>query len=155
MKFLQEVLTDFRKLDTEQPTDELNIVDDDNEDDQSTGELDIVDDDNQEEPELEPEDDKELDAISSKATEDPDHQGLIRKVKGAHLVYKRESDHGLYDELWIYNIDVSQKQFDTKKAILAGTDIPTNKTSSPDGSQTYTIWSAGNAEMLLISGIPN
>ena len=31
--------------------------------------------------------------------DDPDRQGLIRTVKGAHLVYKRKQEDGTYDEL--------------------------------------------------------
>lgn len=102
-----------------------------------------------------PQDSEELDTIADKATEDPDRQGVIRAVKGAHLVYKRESQDGGFEELWIYNVDNLQDEMTIRKAILSGTDIPMNSSSSPDGSQTYKMWSAGNAEMILISGLPN
>lgn len=97
----------------------------------------------------------QFDGIAQDATEDPNRQGLIRTVKNAHLVYKRETEEGTYEELWLYNVSDFRTELSTKKAILAGTDIPTNKTRSPDGSQTYTTWAAGNAEMLLIRGLPN
>lgn len=97
----------------------------------------------------------ELDGIADQATADPDRQGLIRTVKGAHLVYKRDTEDGTFEELWVYNITDMRKELDVKKAILAGTDIPTNKMHSPDGSQTYEIWAAGNAEVILIKGLPN
>jgi len=80
---------------------------------------------------------------------------LIRTVKGSHLVYKRKSEDGTYEELWIYNAGNMRDELEVRKAILAGTDIPTSKTQSPDGSQKYELWSAGNAEMLQIQGLPN
>jgi hypothetical protein len=97
----------------------------------------------------------ELDGLAGDATEDPDRQGLIRTVKDAHLVYKRNTEDGTFEELWVYNVSTLRDELNVKKAILAGTDIPPNKTASPDGSQTYEIWSAGNAEMILIRGLPN
>ena len=100
-------------------------------------------------------DNEKLDAITDKASEDPDKQGVIRTVKGAHLVYKRQTEDGTYEELWIYNSGTMRDELDVRKAILAGTDIPTDKTSSPDGSQEYEIWSSGNAEILQIKGLPN
>ncbi len=97
----------------------------------------------------------QLDDVASNATEDPDRQGTIRAVKKAHLVYKRESGDGGFEELWVYNIGTMKDELETRKAILAGTDIPPGKTTSPDGTQTYSIWSTGNAEMLSIKGLPN
>jgi ribosome modulation factor len=100
-------------------------------------------------------DDQKLDALTDKASEDPDRQGVIRTVKSAHLVYKRQTEDGTYEELWIYNIGNMRDELDVRKAILAGTDIPTSKTASPDGTQQYELWSAGNAELLQIRGLPN
>lgn len=97
----------------------------------------------------------QLDDVASNATEDPDRQGTIRAVKKAHLVYKRESGDGGFEELWVYNIGTMKDELETRKAILAGTDIPPGKTTSPDGTQTYSIWSTGNAEILSIKGLPN
>ena len=96
----------------------------------------------------------ELDDVATNATEDPDRQGAIRSVKKAHLVFKREGDSG-YEEMWIYNVGTMKDELQTRKAILAGTDIAPGQSSSPDGSQTYSIWSVGNAEVLHIKGLPN
>lgn len=100
--------------------------------------------------------DVELDAVTDNVSEDPNRQGLIRKVKGAHLVYKRKTEDGTYEELWIYNSGNNLRdELEIRKAVLAGTDIPAGRTASPDGKQQYEIWSAGNAEMLQIQGLPN
>lgn len=97
----------------------------------------------------------DLDGVVQQATENPDRSGLIRTVKNAHLVYKRETEEGTFEELWVYNITNMRDEQATKRAILAGTDIPLNKTTSPDGSQSYEIWASGNAEMLHITGLPS
>jgi len=87
---------------------------------------------------------------------DPDRAGVIRTVKNAHLVYKRQAEDGTYDELWVYNIhDATHDDLDIRRDILAGTDIPVKKTKSPDGKQSYSINTMGNAQMLSISGLPN
>jgi hypothetical protein len=87
---------------------------------------------------------------------DPDRAGIIRTVKNAHLVYKRQAEDGTYDELWVYNIhDSTHDDLDIRRDILAGTDIPVKKTKSPDGKQSYSINTMGNAQMLSISGLPN
>lgn len=86
--------------------------------------------------------------------QDPDRAGVIRYVKGAHLVYKREQEDGTYEEMWIYNSGEFKKDMEVKKAIIAGTDIPPNATRSRDGSQEVHIWSAGNADIVLIKGLP-
>jgi hypothetical protein len=163
MKLLKEVLARVRRLDPEEnpsdeldaPVDELDAPGDEldapgDELDAPGDELDAPGD------ELDaPDEHSELDGIADEASTDPDHQGLIRAVKNAHLVYKRDTEDGTFEELWIYNVSNMRDELDAKKAILAGTDIPTNKMQSPDGSQTYEIWSAGNAEMILIKGLPN
>lgn len=88
--------------------------------------------------------------------EDPDRQGLIRVVPDAHLVYKRSAEDGSFEELWIYNTgDSYESEIDTRRAILAGTDIPLNKMTSDDGSQSYTVWTAGNGQMVHITGLPS
>ena len=100
-------------------------------------------------------DQSDLDAVATKASEDPNHQGLIRTVKNAHLVYKRESEDGTFEELWVFNISELKSDLKIRKAILAGTDIPVNQLTSPDGKQTYSIWTSGNVEFLKISGLQN
>lgn len=97
---------------------------------------------------------EELDGIAQQATEDPDRAGLIRRVPNARLVYKRETADGSFEELWIYNVGNIKDELAVRKAILAGTDIPTNQTQSPDGTQNYTVWTSGNAEILHILGLP-
>lgn len=90
------------------------------------------------------------------ANEDPDRQGIIRTVAGAHLVYKRRTEENTFDELWIYNVGKNsyQQSMHTRKAILAGTDIKPGQTHSEDNKQHYEIWTAGNAELIKITGLP-
>jgi hypothetical protein len=86
---------------------------------------------------------------------DPNRQGVIRVVPGAHLVYKRQQDESSYEELWIFNVgNKLEDELKIKRAILAGTDIEQNKVRSQDGSQSYTLVTMGNAQMLHISGLP-
>ncbi len=88
--------------------------------------------------------------------DDPDRQGLIRTVKGAHLVYKRKQEDGTYDELWVFKAGKDMKDaLKVRRAILAGTDIPPKSTKSQDGSQSYTLTSLGNGQVLHIKGLPN
>ncbi|MGZ8924309.1 MAG: hypothetical protein ACXW2E_00365 [Nitrososphaeraceae archaeon] len=102
------------------------------------------------------EDSDELDQVASKASEDSDRQGVIRTVPGAQLVYKRETEEGTYEELWMYNTnDSMQDALQIRQTIIAGTDIPVNKIASDDGKQQYSIWTTGNIEMLQIKGLQN
>lgn len=88
--------------------------------------------------------------------DDPDRQGAIRTVDGAHLVYKRQTDDGSFEELWIIKQgDKFQDELDTRRDILAGTDIPVNKTKSDDGSQRSDTWNVGNIQYIEITGLPN
>lgn len=163
MKLLQEILAGVRRMDDEDFDVSLDVEDTppevesdinlDSDADPEDVSLDVPGDDL--ETDLGGEEHPELDGIVNDAIEDPDHQGLIRTIKNAHLVYKRETEDGSFEELWIYNLTTLHDELDTRKAILAGTDIPTGKLTSPDGSQTYHAWSAGNAEMILIQGLPN
>ena len=176
MKFLREVLSSYKRLDPdEDDQDELEDLPPDDEEDLPPEEEDIQpgeEDLPPEEEDLPPEDDEdsfgededisgegddqELDQVANKATQDPDKMGLIRTVKGAHLVYKRETEEGTYEELWFYTSGDSMKdELKVRRAIVSGTDIPPTKTSSPDGKQSYTVWTSGNAEMLCIKGLPN
>ena len=88
--------------------------------------------------------------------ENPDRAGLIRVVDNAHLIYKRQAENGTFEELWIYNIHTdTNDELEIRRAILSGTDIPVKKTKSPDGVQSYTSSTMGNAQMMKISGLPN
>ena len=89
-------------------------------------------------------------------SDDPDRQGIIRTIDNAHLVYKRTSEDSTYEELWIYNINDQMKdELVIRRAILSGTDIEPGKTRSTDGTQKYSSWTIGNAQMLEITGLPN
>jgi len=48
------------------------------------------------------EENPDLDQVANSATEDPDKQGVIRTVKNAHLVYKRQSGEGGFDSAIMY-----------------------------------------------------
>lgn len=88
--------------------------------------------------------------------EDPDRAGVIRTVDDAHLVYKRQTEDGSFEELWLYNIGNSvNDELNIRRDILAGTDIPPKATKSPDGSQHYAITTLGNAQYLNVMGLPN
>lgn len=88
--------------------------------------------------------------------ESPDKQGIIRRVKGAHLVYKRQTDDGTFEEMWIYKEgDKLNDELNVRRDVLAGTDIPVEKTKSQDGRQRAEVWSVGNVQFLNITGLPN
>lgn len=89
--------------------------------------------------------------------EHPDKQGMIRVVKGAHLVYKRKSPDGFYEELWMFNIgkDAQRDEMEVRSEILSGTDIPESSTRSEDGAQYYELRTSGNGQMMKIVGLPN
>ena len=93
-------------------------------------------------------DDKE----ESNGVKDPNRHGLIRTIKDAHLIYKRENDTSRFDELWMYKIKsgVIYQDIDIKTDILSGTDIPMNNVASEDGEQTYDIWYSGDIVFLKI-----
>jgi len=85
--------------------------------------------------------------------EDPNKEGLLRRVPGAHLVFKRATENGDYQELWIYNT-ADMDSLDIRQDILSGTDIPPTSQKSEDGSQQAEMWVAGNATYLYITGLP-
>ena len=87
--------------------------------------------------------------------ENVEREGVIRTVANAHLIYKQQTETGSFDELWIYNTGKGNDELDIKRDILAGTDIPPKKTKSPDGSQTFTITTMGNAQYLHLTGLVN
>jgi len=88
--------------------------------------------------------------------EDPNKQGVIRNITGAHLVYKRQDEEGTYEELWMYKVDDGIKdELEVRRDILAGTDIPQGKTKSDDKTQEFELWTSGNVQFLQITGLPN
>ncbi len=101
-------------------------------------------------------DDFDLEGGEGEGDEDEDRQGVIRTVDNSHLIFKRQNEEGTYDELWIYNTGADMKdELEIRRNILAGTDIPSNRTKSDDGTQAYTLTSMGNAQYLQIRGLPN
>ena len=88
---------------------------------------------------------------------DMNRQGLIRKVKNAHLIYKRENETDTYDELWVYRSgkDGIKSEIDIKNDIVSGTDIPVDGLKSDDGEQFYEIWHVGEVIFLKIFNLPN
>ena len=88
---------------------------------------------------------------------DLNRQGLIRKVKNAHLIYKRENETDTYDELWVYRSgkDGIKSEIDIKNDIVSGTDIPVDGLKSDDGEQFYEIWHVGEVIFLKIFNLPN
>lgn len=126
--------TDDIKQDKEKkPTDENDLEDKDDQD----------------------QEDKEKQAKED-AEKDPDHQGLIRTVKNAHLIYKRQDDDGTYSELWIYKIAKGMKgEFEVRNAILNGTDIDLKTGKSEDESQYFEIWTCNDRQMMKIYRLPN
>ena len=170
MSFLNEVLLDVLEEDEDDsfPGDELEVEQD--EDDSFPGdeseveqdEDDVFSDDeddsfpgDESDVELDDENSEEIDDVADAATEDPDRQGMIRNVDGAHLVYKRKQPDGTFEELWFYLVNDLQQGMKNRKAVLAGTDINMNTTSSEDGDQHYVTWGVGNGECLNIKGLPN
>lgn len=174
MKYLKEALVGFSKEDNKQSTDDhddnINDVDDPDHDELDDLDAELGLDDETDDVDGDPEDDFSSDVDinddpdkhddhepipQDSEPEDPNKQGLIRNIKQAHLVYKRQNEAGTFEELWIYNVNNLRDGLETRKRILAGTDIPVTKTSSPDGTETYKIWSVGNAELMLITGLAN
>lgn len=90
------------------------------------------------------------------APEDENFEGNIRTVAGADLVYKRKTEDGNFEELWIYTVgnDI-RKETQIRKAILAGTDIVPSQRESEDGEQRSETTTLGNIQYLKINGIPN
>lgn len=88
--------------------------------------------------------------------DDPDRAGVIRTVDNAHLVYKRQTEDGSFEELWIYNIGNSvNDELEIRRDILAGTDIKPKATTSEDGKQQYHLTTLGNAQYVNVMGLPN
>lgn len=101
------------------------------------------------------EDDLDYSGTGSDKESNPDYQGQLRSVTGANLVYKRQTQDGTYDELWIYSIGKDMaSEFAIRKAILSGTDIDPNTQESDDGSQHSKSITLGNIQFISISGLP-
>lgn len=112
---------------------------------------------NDEDPDMDAMDSEDMGPGEEVEPEDPDKQGMIRVVNGAHLVYKRKQDDGTYEELWQYKIKDHdmRNEVEVRHDILNGTDIPVDKTRSEDGTQRYELTTMGDAQLLRITGLPN
>jgi hypothetical protein len=87
--------------------------------------------------------------------DDPNMQGIIRTVKGANLVYKRQMPDNTFTELWIMNVGRDmKKESQTKRAILAGTDVDAQSQQSTDGKQNMELYTVGNVQFCELSGLP-
>lgn len=101
-------------------------------------------------------DEKTSDDKKEDKKENPDKQGVIRNIKNAHLIYKRQDVDGTYIELWAYDIHKGLKdEFNIRNAILNGTDIDHKTGSSPDNVQRYELWTSNNRQFMQITGLPN
>jgi hypothetical protein len=88
--------------------------------------------------------------------EDHDHEGVIRTIKNAHLIYKRQDTDGTYSELWMYDIGKGPRdEYHIRTAILDGTDIDQKTGSSEDGNQHYVLWTCNNRQLMQITGLAN
>lgn len=88
--------------------------------------------------------------------EDPDKQGLIRTIPGAHLIYKRVGNNGTYTEMWMLQVGPNHRTEDKiRSAILDGTDIDQRLGASESGEQSYEIWTCNDRQIMKISGLPN
>lgn len=86
---------------------------------------------------------------------DQDFQGNIRTVRGANLVFKRKTEDGNFEELWVYNVGNDMKrETQIRRAILSGTDIDPTSQQSNDGNQYAETSSMGNVQFLHIVGLP-
>lgn len=96
------------------------------------------------------------DSRDDTSNDDPDRQGAIRTVEGAHLVYKRQSEDGTYEELWIYREnDDFHNEIEIKRAIVAGTDIEVDDIKDEESEQKVEMWAAGNIQMIKLSNLQN
>lgn len=87
--------------------------------------------------------------------EENDFQGNIRTVRGANLVFKRKTEDGNFEELWVYNVGNDMKrETQIRRAILSGTDIDPTSQSSKEGEQYAETSSMGNVQFLHIVGLP-
>jgi hypothetical protein len=76
-----------------------------------------------------------------------------RRVPRAKMLWKRKEDGGTFTERWWYIATNIDDLVAIKRRILAGTDIPTNKSVSPDGQQAVTMEQFGDVCYLTITGL--
>jgi len=94
---------------------------------------------------------------------DPDGQaeeskfdGVVRSIRGASLVSKKQQPDETFTEVWIYNVGKRfSDEANIRKGIMAATDIDPTKNFSEDGAQEAVIVSVGNVQYLTLTGIPD
>jgi|AntRauTorcE11897_2_1112592.scaffolds.fasta_scaffold00078_95 hypothetical protein len=109
------------------------------------------------------EDDDEMSDLDDGEEIDPDsgagssrYDGVVRAVKGAYLVSKKQQPDDTYTEVWVYNTGKDYKsEAEIRKSILAGTDIDPTKNFSEDGDQEAVIDSIGNVQYITVTGLPD
>ena len=111
-----------------------------------------IDQDNMDPDDIEnpPEDEPEKEPAESK------FDGIVRSIKGAQLVSKKQQPDETFTEVWIYNVGKKfSDEAGIRKGILSGTDIDPTKNFSEDGAQEAVISSVGNVQYLTLTGIPD
>lgn len=92
---------------------------------------------------------------AAEGEEESDFQGNIRTVRGANLVFKRKTEDGNFEELWVYNVgNDMRRETQIRRAILSGTDIDPTSQASKEGEQYAETSSLGNVQFLHIVGLP-
>jgi hypothetical protein len=100
--------------------------------------------------------DEQDEGLEGEQEQDPNFQGIIRTVKGANLVYKRQMPDNTFTELWIANVGNDMKsESSTKRAILAGTDVDPQSQQSTDGKQNMELYTIGNVQFVELTGLPS
>lgn len=80
-------------------------------------------------------------------------EGPARRVPRAKMLWKKKEDDGTFTERWMYLAQSIDDLVSIKRKILAGTDIPVNKTMSPDGKQGFVLEQFGDIVWITINGV--
>lgn len=131
---------------------DYDFDDEDSEDEMDDEDLDIEDGDASEYDPLEMEDfDPDLNSL-----DEPIYDGIVRAIKGAYLVSRKEQPDETFTEVWIYNVDNKyETEANIRKAIISGTDIDPKSNVSEDKSQEAIYTTVGNVQFLTITGLPS
>lgn len=156
---LDDQSNDFEEFDTDElDFDDESQYDNNKLDDEmdSDTELDVGEDDLDLDEPSENGQDSEIDLDDEEVDADEDYQGNIRTIRGAHLVYKRATEDGTFEELWIYNVGKNRAaEAKIRNAIMAGSDVDVNRDVSEDGSQKVETYTVGNVQYIKLIGVNN
>jgi len=105
-------------------------------------------------------DDEDMDAVEDDEYEEDEestrYDGVVRAVKGAYLVSKKQQPDETFTEVWMYNTGKKYEvEANIRKSILAGTDIDPMSNYSEDKSQEAVLRSVGNVQYLTLVGLPD